>query len=432
MPGSRFPRWARPRVIRAPAPPSLSALVKLDDVVSLQKRLCGVHWDTVSENGDFWEKQWPGLVRKACENLSEKSVVFLLTIYKRESRQIPPCPPHTLGWLLKGLVEQDKTLSNLDRVFQDAVLPRLAQSPVAFRAEDGVRIVGLNGLWSALYNGAGARRSEFHELEQQENVREAWRKWCASTANQQSAILALTNPNPLRFFNPAEAFASVASTLQGKRRDGFIHNACDHLEKERQPFVGAPRSLGKWWKVFQQNGWALNHPVWEQWGQSACRELERVGHAGSIVANDWKHLFLHVQTSPEVMPGWGWNQAMARGWLVGNKTTVLNLIEQVEAGKMVSDQPMNQVATFLRESMAIQGKLKSLGLWDDNHEQQWEQASEEVMGVRWEDRLQAVMTKLSGDPDSEVLQKHWAQWKADRLEVTWQKPAASARPKVRI
>lgn len=432
MPGSRFPRWARPRVIRAPAPPSLSALIKQDDVTSLQKRLCGAHWDSVSEFEDFWEKQWPGLVKKACENVSEKCLVFLLTICKRESRQTPPCPPNTLGWLLKGLVEQDKTLSNMDAVFQDTVLPRLAKSPMAFRAEDGVRIVGLNGLWSALYVGVGARRSQWHELEQQENVREAWRKWCASKTNQQAAIVELTNPNSLRFFNPAEAFASVASTLQGKHRDGFINDTCDHLAKERQPFVGTPRSLGKWWKVFQEKGWSLNHPVWEAWGQSACRDLERVDERSFSVANEWKHLFLHVQTTPETMPGWGWNQAMARGWLMGNRSTVIGLMNEVEAGKAVTDQPMNQVATFLRESMAIQDKLKSLGLWEANHEQQWQLASEEVMGAHWEDRMQAVMTKLAEDPDSEILQKRWAQWKAYRLEVTWQQPTPSARSKVRI
>lgn len=432
MPRPRFPRWAHPRVARAPAPPSLSALVQRDDVAYLKQRLCGAHGDTVSEFGDFWEKQWPALVRKACENVSEKSLVFLVTLRKRESGEIPPCPPHTLGWLLKGMVEKDRSFSSLGATVQDTVLPRVSRSPVTFRAEDGVRIVGLNGLWSAFYVGASAGRSDFHDLERQENVRQAWRKWCASTANQKAAIAALTNPEPYRFFNAAEAFASVAATLQGKRQNDFIHATCDHLSEERLQFRGTPRSLGKWWKVFQEKGWALDHPIWEEWGQSVCRALERVDERSFSVANEWKHLFLHVQATPGLMPGWGWKQAMARGWLMGNKTTVLGLMSEVESGKFVSEQPMNQVATFLRESMAIQEKLESLGLWGETQEEQWRQAEEEVMGERWEDRMQAVVTRLAGDPDSEILQSRWAHWKAYRLEVMWQQPAPSSRPKVRL
>lgn len=135
----RLPRWARgvrPKVIKAPAPPSLLALVKQDKPWDLQQRICTppAMLFEVADADDFWTKQWPRLLRQACENKSQGCLRLLCSLKKKGAEDLPPLPAHTLGWLLKGMEQSGERLSEVWRAQElgEALEERLpaAQAPV--------------------------------------------------------------------------------------------------------------------------------------------------------------------------------------------------------------------------------------------------------------------------------------------------------------
>ena len=435
----RLPRWARgirPKVIKAPAPPSLLALVKQDKPWDLQQRICTppAMLFEVADADDFWTKQWPRLLRQACENKSQGCLRLLCSLKKKGAEDLPPLPAHTLGWLLKGMEQSGERLSGLDGPTQEVVLGRLAQSPMAFRQEDGLRLMGMGGLSSALYVNDGLRRG-MPDLVNHPAVQQAWKKWCASRANIDASLVLLEAPRDSSPFSTrgVKAHLEMLQAIPAARLPETLSALCASLERSNwNDAKSSDRRMGAWLNAFLAQGWILDHPVWERWGASFCRSLERATAARPETANDWNWVFLYdIPATSTLPPGWCWNEHMAKGLFAARAPIVLKVIKDHESGQWVGSQPLSQAGTFLRETLETWDRLKEWGLASEPERAQWAAALEEAMGEGWQSRLQAVVDNHENQDDLQTLKKHWKVWRAQELGETLEERLPAAQAPVR-
>ena len=420
---SRLPRWARgvrPKVIKAPAPPSLLTLVKQDKDWELQQRICTnpVVLCEVVDTGDFWDKQWPRLLRQASENKSQACLRLLCSLKEKGKGELPPLPAHALGWVLKGMEQSGERLSGLDGPTQEVVLPRLAQSPIAFRPEDGLRIMAMGGLSSALYISDGPRRG-MPDMENLPAVENAWKKWCASKTNVAAGLALLETPNGGMTSSRLKPFVEMLEALPASRLPEALNTLCDHLLRSSWSVPkGADRRMGLWLEWFSKKDFALDHPVWARWGSGLCRLLESANAARPEVANDWTSVLLYnVPSTGPLPPGWSWNDRMAAGLFSARANVVTKVLLDHDDKQWIGSQPMAQAGTWLRETMDTWDRLKEANLVDATAAHQWNAALAVAMGEDWQARMQAFVDAHADNEDAQGLRKHWARWRARELSA---------------
>lgn len=415
-----LPRWARPprpRVLKAPAPPSLLALIKEDRAWDLQQRLCAQGSAVLGEvlaPDPFWSRDWPRLVRQAAEHGSLKSLAMLAGLRDRLDHAERPLPAFTLGWLLKGMEAKGATFSGLDKSLRDALLPRLAASPIRLRAEDGLRLMRLGGYRSVFY--VAGPTNEGNGFEHADAFRGAWSRWCSIPAHREAALeLSAASGTLARFNTRQRSFEEVALELAGPARAALAEGLCDRLANSPQSWTSDSeniQSMGRWMHLFHRHRWPLDHPVWSTWGKRLCRSLETTVHPN--LARDLLSTVLACHAHPtQPFPGWAWTPALARGLATSLSDTVLQPLRLHEQGSGFSDQKVAQLATWLREILQLEALQAGWGTQDAAGRRAFRAVLHDVLGADWEDRADALFADRPQGPEH----ARWSAWKAARLDL---------------
>lgn len=443
-----LPRWARgvrlkPRTpAKPPAPPSLLQLIKDDDHWALQERICITPsvLGEISPHGEFFQDQWPKLLRVACQHMSDKCIGMLVGLKTQGADGPPPLPPHALGWLIEGAQKKEITGSVLEnRPGVQALVERAAQGPISLRKADGIRLMELGGavVQFGTANVWALRTSGGHVLYQQEVFHQAWGQWCARLAHVEQALGFISKSNEpeshRRPWMSSRAIHEFLSTVPEKHHELVRTRIADDLLAKGVAWKtddSSIRLMAQWMGRFDRNGWEKDHQVWQVWAKHMMSPLAGPPtqyKTQAVVATEWVRILLYQKELKHPLPGWSWNPLIEANVLGALSPGMKNLLD-------ISNpfgQTWNQAATWVREMMELEGRLNALGLREDNPKA-WRQAIEHAVGEGWENQVEEVLLQHLDLDEARTFERRWSQWKQRKMEAVLAEPEKPRGPRARM
>lgn len=431
-----LPRWARGsglgrRWPRKPAPPSLLQLIREDNAQALQARLCIKpleRWET-DPDSDFFQAQWPRLLRHSCENMSPKCLELLVKLKPQCASAPPPLPPRALAWLLAGL--KDPSAGPSAPGIQ-ALLTRVAESPISLGKEDGLRVMRLGGWHMAL--GESPLTPGINSLHP--NLEKQWRAWCSRKANMDAAIAFVGDLTDSPHFSVSFRLAldCLLEHIPSQKYETARKELGDVIMRSGLPYRMTAGGLGQmfnWAERFRKMGWPLDHPAWERWGTTL---MDRVSGRAEMDGNlreltrSWARILLSKDVGlVQSIPSWGWSLTIETGVMEAMDSGIRSILE----APVPKDWDWVRANGWLRDMDLLELKLAELG-WREGNHSGWCLSLDQALGEGWESDVDLKLKTLGGGKEANAFQAFWTQWRQRRMDSDLPKAAIPARSKMRL
>lgn len=435
-----FPRSRWPR---RPKPPSTLDLIRGDKARELERRLCARPFESMEARGgdEFFEKQWPRMVRQACLHWSPQCLRLLVMLRHPHTGEPPPLPPRALGWLLEG--REARTDASLPQGEFDAFFARVAQSPIVLSKDDGLRILrrgwGEDALGPLTYDhgpGPFAPAPTGQKRQIHPQLEAAWQAWCAKPSHIQAMLdllaQAMGDQGLWRVEAGIDAFLDrIPEKRKAQVRQDLGEILLDTCWSSQSYDVVFARML-QWAKRFRDKGWALEHRAWKTWGEGTMDRFEHAiqgdepPQAITKEADAWVKAMAHEDaTLLAAIPGWRWT--------AGTEKMALWAMAQPFRKTLSSKNPNEFDWMDMLHSMKIlerlEGNLVEMG-WLEPNGPGWHEGIDSMMEPGWEEELERKRP-INGTQQAAQFARKWNQWKARRMEATLPAPASS-RPRARF